>query len=271
MKTKKIILSFAVVLFFSLIYSSCKKSDRDEDKDTTSASDNSIAENAFAGIFKSIGEFTDSTSLLRASSCATFTVDSIGTNSWPKTLTIDYGTTNCLCHDGNYRRGKIYASFTGRYRDSLTVITITLQNYYHNDNLITVGTHTITNNGHNSSGNLTYSINVQNASITTSKGTITWNSTRTREWIAGESTLFDPWDDVYLITGSADGRALNGNTFTVTINTALRVALNCQWIESGSFTITPQNVAPRFLDFGNGACDNAATVTINGSTYNITL
>lgn len=271
MKPTKRIAFIALTLFITFAYSGCKKNDREDDKETTSSRDNAIAENAFAGVFKSIGEFTDSTSLLRISSCASYTVDSVGTTSWPKTLTINFGSTNCMGSDGNLRRGTIIASFTGRYRDSLTVISISLIGYYHNNNLVQVGTHTITNNGHNAAGNLSYSINVQNASITNSNGTIAWNSTRTREWIAGESTTTNPSDDVYSITGSATGTGVNGNTFNVTINSPLIVALNCPYIEQGILALSPQNLSTRYVDFGNGACDNEATVTINGVVYNVTM
>jgi hypothetical protein len=271
MKITKRIVFFALSVFISATYSGCKKNDRDEDIETTSSRDNAIAENAFAGIFKSIGEFTDSTSLLRIAGCASFTVDSVGTASWPKTLTIDFGPTNCTGADGNARRGKIIASFTGRYRDSLTVISISLLGYYHNNNLVQVGTHTITNNGHNAAGNLSYTVNVQNASITSTGGTITWNSMRTREWIAGESTTTNPMDDVYSIVGSASGTGLNGNGFNVTIYNPLIVALNCPFIQKGALVLSPINLSSRYVDFGNGDCDNAATVSINGVVYNISL
>lgn len=273
MKTKSSIASIALLFITCAIYTGCKKSDKNEDKDTTVVRDNSAAENAFAGIFKSIGEFSDSTSQLRAGSCTTFSISPaiLDTTTWPKTLTINFGTSNCLCADGNYRRGIITATFTGKYRNPGTVITIGLNNYYHNNNLVQVGTHTITNNGINGNGHLSYSINVQNASVTTSNGIIKWNSTRTREWIAGESTNLNPWDDVYSITGSANGTGVHGNTFNVIINSPLIVALNCQWIESGSLTLTPSNLAPRIVDFGNGSCDDQATVTINGTVYNVTM
>ena len=273
MKTKKIILCLGLALTIGLLFVGCRKNDRDKDTDTTSSRDNAIAENAFAGIFKSIGEFSDSTSQLRISSCAVYSIfpTILDTTTWPKTLTINFGTTNCMCADGNLRRGIISAVFSGQYRKAGTVITIFTSNYYHNNNLVQAGTHTITNNGINSSGNLSYTINVQNATVTTTNGTITWNSIHTREWIAGETTPLNPWDDVYSITGSANGSGVNGNAFDVVINSPLIVALNCAYIEKGTLTLTPQHLSPRVIDFGGGTCDNAATVFINGTIYNITM
>ncbi len=273
MKITKRITLLALVLFIGFSYSACRKNDRDKDTDTSASIDNAVAENAFAGIFKSIGEFTDSLSQLRVSSCASYSIfpTIVDTTTWPKTLTINYGTSNCLCADGNMRRGIITAVFTGQYRTAGTVITVSTSNYYHNDNAVQAGTHTITNNGLNTSGNLSYTINVQNATITTSKGTISWNSLRTREWISGASTTSNPFDDVYSITGTANGTAVNGNTFTVTIDNPLIVALNCKYIQQGKLTLTPANLSPRIIDFGSGACDNAATITINGVVYDVTM
>lgn len=270
MKTTKRIAFIVLIASIGLVFTGCRKNDRDNDKDTTSARDNFAAENAFAGIFKSIGEYADSSALIRVG-CAIYTVDSVGTSSWPKTLTIDFGTSNCMCADGNLRRGKIIASFTGRYRDSLTVITISTVNYYHNNNFVQAGTHTITNNGHNASGNLSYTINVQSASVITSNGTVSWNSYRTREWIAGESTLSNPMDDVYSIIGTGNGTSVNGNTFSLTITDPLIVALNCPYIKQGKLTLSPPNLSERMIDFGGGSCDNNATVTINGVVYEITM
>src|SRR5690242_17947789 len=56
------------------------------------------------------------------SGCATITLDTV---AMPHTCTIDFGSTNCLCTDGKYRRGVITVSFDGRYRDAGTTITIT--------------------------------------------------------------------------------------------------------------------------------------------------
>ena len=259
----------------------CKKDK--EDKDQRAAQDNSTAENMFNDVFKQVDYSAKKTTnagakimQIDSTSCGTITILPFDTVTWPKTLTIDFGTTNCLCSDYKYRKGKIIATLSGRYRDSATVINITLDQYYVN-NYHVEGTKTITNLGHvgtyNSGHNLKYSIVVSNAKITPPTGNpITWNSTRTREWIEGESTKWPNWmDDVYLIGGTASGVDQNGNNFTVNITSPLRVALNCKWIESGTVEITPQNLATRTVDYGNGNCDDQATVTINGTTYNFTM
>jgi hypothetical protein len=277
---KKLIFPFigAFIIFtLAIAYTSCKKDK--QDKDTKAAENNAYAENVFVDVFKQIKDCANSDTNIsryakmggtKPSSCCTLSVSPIGLGVWPKTLTIDFGPTNCQGYDLNYRRGKIIAVFSGYYHDSLTVINVSLDNYYINDNHVT-GTKTITNMGHNLSHHLVFNVNVANATITTTDGTISWNSTRTNEWIAGESTPFDIFDDVYLVTGSASGTDVNGNDFTVNITTALKVAVSCRWIESGILEITPEGLPTRTVDYGSGSCDNQATVTINGYTFNFIM
>lgn len=281
MKTTNITKYLIVTATIGIILGACRKKDVEpEDKDTSVAVDNALAEGYFndaatisdqaaTGNLTSFlsGYNNDSDERDMMSGCATITHD---TTSTPRTITVDFGSSNCLCNDGRYRRGMIHVSYTGHYRDSLSTHTITFMNYYVNDNKVE-GTHTVTNNGHNNQGHLTYSISV-NGTITKANGggVITWSSTRTREWIQGESTAI--WaDDIYLISGTANGTNSAGNPYSVTITSALKVKLSCKHIVSGTLDLTPSGKATRTIDWGGGDCDNQATVTINGNTYTITL
>lgn len=280
MKTLNLAKYLMVAATIGILLNSCKKKeDEPEDNDTSAATDNATAE----GYFNDANSISDQaasgnlTSFLSTTNndgergimsvCATITHDTV---SNPRTITINFGTTNCLCNDGRYRRGIINVSYTGHYRDSLSTHTITFTNYFVNDHQV-LGSKTVTNNGHNNAGNLTFSISVNGSVIKANNGgTITYTSTRTREWIEGEHTSI--WnDDVYLITGTASGSSSNGNSFTATVITALKVKLSCQWIVSGRLDLTPSGKPTRTIDWGSGNCDDDATVTINGNTYNINL
>lgn len=210
------------------------------------------------------------------SGCATVTLDTV---AMPHTCVIDFGTSNCLCTDGKYRRGIINVSFTGRYRDAGTVITITTGNtgttsdYFVNNNQV-IGTHTVTNMGANGDGNIYYTVDVTGSVIlASSAGIISWTSHREREWLAGSGTAtFN--DDIYSITGSGSGVSANGTNVTITITSALirKLEPGCRaHFVQGTVEVAPGSLAVRTLDFGNGACDNLATITVNGNTYNITL
>ncbi|MEI6489111.1 MAG: hypothetical protein WCP52_09120 [Bacteroidota bacterium] len=267
MKIKNIILQLALSVLVSLTFTSCKKSDRDRDTDLSAAKDNALTENVVAGIFKTIGEFTDSTWQLRSSTCAAVSITPADTFTFPKTLTIDFDTINCLCSDGNLRRGKIIATFYGKFRDSLTIISVAVQNFAFNNNGIQSGTYSITNNGRNTAGLLTFGVNIQNAYVYTNIGSIGFSGRYVYQWTTGETTTTNPFDDVYSITGSSSGRSISGNTFTSSIVNPLTIALNCAYIEKGMFSITPANLSTRTVDFGAGNCDQSATITINGVNY----
>jgi hypothetical protein len=201
------------------------------------------------------------------SGCASVTHDTVST---PHKLTIDFGTSNCLCADGNYRRGQIIVTYTGKYRDANHQHDITFSNYFVNDNQVT-GTKTVTRVADDAAGHPVYNISINGQIILANGGgTISASSTRTRTWVNGYNTAM--WnDDEYDITGNGTVTRASGKTFTYTVTTPLHVALNCRWIESGVVEITPQGGATRTLDYGNGTCDAQANFTVNGKTYSISL
>jgi hypothetical protein len=76
---------------------------------------------------------------------------------------------------------------------------------------------------------------------------------------------------VFSVSGGSNGTKASGNTWTNVINTPLVHKRSCHQIVSGTMTVTPSNKPVRSIDFGNGTCDNQATVTINGNTYTIVV
>jgi hypothetical protein len=198
--------------------------------------------------------------------CATVTKDTI---SFPRTITVDFGPNNCLCKDGKNRRGTILISYTGAYKAAGTIRTITYNNYFVNDNQIK-GIKVVTNNGTNVAGNINYTIDTKDTIVKANAGGIvTRQSLRNREYIAGANTA--QWiDDKYSITGNASGVRANGFNWSMTITQPLIVDHSCVYrITQGAMEIQPQGKALRTLDYGNGSCDNNATLTINNKTFNI--
>ena len=269
-----------IIISLSFAFSSCNKDNKDYN--TKAAENYALGESMFSDIFKQVEDAalvqedsitnkgTKSTYSQFDKSCATLSITPFDLTTFPKTLVIDYGTTNCLCSDGRNRRGIINAVLTGWFRDSATVITVTPNDYYLNDYKVE-GTKTITNNGHNTSGNLEFHILVNNGVITGAEGTSTWNTNRIHEWIEGESTVFNPWDDVYLIRGTANGITVEGEAYTMNTITDLRVEIGCRWIVSGILNIDGENSYTIEVDYGNGNCDGIATITVNNYSINITM
>ncbi|MBK7887358.1 MAG: hypothetical protein IPJ86_08645 [Bacteroidetes bacterium] len=275
---------FALMGVVALSLSACKKEKESIDSDTASVAEYAMSDAAFNDVASISDEAYDGSldsyriqnggsSEKVMTTCATITFDTTVT---PKTLTIDFGPSDCLCGDGNYRRGAIIVSWTGPYKDSGSVRTITFNNYFVNYNQI-LGTKTVTNNGRNTSGNLSYTVTVNGSVVWDPQyfgggGTSTFTSTRTRVWIAGEGTL--GWlDDVYLISGSTNGTTRAGSTYTMVTTEALKKEIGFKHFTDGVLEFTPSGKYTRVIDYGyvNGQRDALAQVTINGYTFTIQL
>lgn len=183
-----------------------------------------------------------------------------------KTVTVDYGTSNCDCNDGKTRRGKIVTTFTGQYIAQGTIITHTPVDYYVNDIRID-GTKTVTNMGLNTNGQPYYNVQIDGTATKTDGEVMTYTSTRVRTWVQGYNTLLNRFDDQYEITGNATGVFSNGGGYTAQITNPLLVKVGCSFPVAGTLEMTPQNKPVRTVDYGQGTCDYTFTVTVNGVTY----
>jgi len=272
--------NFHIIMVVMAIISgifSCEKTA--EKPDTTSALESAVASNLFDDVFKQVDNaaklFINEPAPFKsnlfsiAEGCGTITIEPID-DTFPKTITIDFGDVNCTGIDLRSRRGVITAVISDWYRNEGCTLTITTSHYYVDDYRVD-GTKTIVNNGLNESENLTFSVSVVNGLITNPEGDMfTWNTNRTNEWISGEDTKLNILDDVYEITGTASGITSLLKEYTMTIANPLNVAIACPWIRSGTIEI---NVDPAsiLLDYGDGTCDANATATILGQTIPIVI
>jgi hypothetical protein len=251
-----------LILASGLIITSCQ---RERDTDVSEGEDTVLFERTGDDVY-AITDQASTGDLAQYRGCATITHDTL---SSPRLLTVDFGTTNCLCTDGKLRRGKIVTSYTGPFKQAGTVRTTTYENFFVNDHQLK-GIKIVTNNGVNTSNNPSWTIDTKDTLLKANNGgTATWQSLRTREKTAGTSTPM--WaDDKYSITGSGSGVKTNGNNWSMTITNPLIIDHNCVFrIISGIIQFQPQGKALRTLDYGNGTCDNDATVTINNKVFNI--
>ncbi|MCF8331642.1 MAG: hypothetical protein K9H84_04240 [Bacteroidales bacterium] len=276
---KLFILSLLSVMFLTY---SCKKDTNDTVENIQSAKDNAFASTMFDDVFKQVDDASkemdenlmntklNKDSVILYGQNATITVKPLG-NNFPKYINVDFGDTNTLCQDGRERRGEINYEISDWYRKTGCVINVTVQDYYVNDHKIE-GLKTITNEGFTADSNRYYSVVVNNGQITKINGDIiSWATNRVNEWVSGETTVFNPWDDEYLISGASNGTNANGNNFTITITDSLDVRVSCRWIRAGEIKIESGNNNPIYVDYGNGNCDADATATINGNSYNFVM
>jgi hypothetical protein len=188
---------------------------------------------------------------------------------FPKTVTIDFGTAGCVGRDGKTRKGKIVSIYTNRMMVPGAKVSTTFVGYYV-DSFKVEGTH-ITEN--------TSTSNMQGWKVSLLEGKITntnngnWhkrNGTKSILQIEGNGTPVFPLDDVYKITGFAEGSNSFGNAWASLIVDPLIKKFTCRWIVKGTVRIT-RNGNNALLDYGSGNCDNQAILYINGIPHPITL
>lgn len=182
---------------------------------------------------------------------------------FPKTITITF--TDWKVGERPAKNGVIQIVITGPMHRAGTSRTITFQNFTIGGNLME-GTKTITN-----VDGITVTITLRGGKITFQDGTfITREVSRTRKWIAGILTPRFIWDDEFQIEGTVSGVNRRGEQYSVVITKPLIRRMACLWLVEGTVTMR-RGDRSLVLDYGNGTCDDLATITANGETREITL
>ncbi|MEK8180555.1 hypothetical protein WMW71_09405 [Flavobacterium buctense] len=199
--------------------------------------------------------------------CATVTIQLTAT-SWTRTVVFD----NCTLPNGNVLDGTIIVSGSLNFDTPSHTISYSFVDFHHNDILIE-GNRTITRSLQ-STATLTAVHPIANMTIdmtvTFPNGNVYHREgNRVREMIEGFGTPMIWADNVFSISGSWT-TTFPAGTRTSTITTPLRVEASCPHIVSGVVNIVGTNNTAT-LDYGNGDCDNQATLTVNGTTTTITL
>jgi len=211
-------------------------------------------------------------------SCAVVTVSS---ETYPKEITIEFDST---CSAYKYCLGPEFGPGPGRghihvlqgkiiidISDSLNLAgsteTITYQDFYIDSMKIDLNAKII-NDGKNSNGNWVVE---KQYSQTISRGDLVCvrENKETQEWTAGFDTR-DKSDNIYFLTGSGSVTINDTALYTKTITTPLLFNASCEFISKGVVELK-KNGSTAIIDYGDGTCDNKATVTINGTTEEINL
>lgn len=282
MNTKKILGMIAVVAIFSL--TGCSKDSSSEDTTLTSA--DAVASNKMDKAANDISDVVEDVyfqqnpstsgrstatyvSILPA--CASISEATLTSSSWSRTVTF----TNCS-FNGNILNGQIIVSGALPLPTAETLATtgytINYQfiNFTHNGILIQ-GNRSITRKFAGSqllASNHPIHIMDMNMTATFPNGSVyTRVGTRTRELVEnfGDGILSN---NVYKVFQSITTTRPNGTSHShVVLATApLVFDMSCQYkLVSGVLTITgPAHTA--VIDYGNGDCDNTATISIDGGT-----
>ena len=195
---------------------------------------------------------------------------------YPHLTTVDFGS-GCTGLDGITRSGKklitVYASW--KTAPAGTLISETTFDDFYIDSVNISGNSKIYIDSAAEPGPLAFKI-ITNKTFTDSKGN-TSTFAATNYWVqtAGNSTTTKT-DNVYAITGNASGsEVLDGSlalTWTSGVdpdNPIIKMG-DCIYRSKGGVQIQlnleGSSTFNEYLNYGNGACDNNATLAINGGT-----
>lgn len=275
MKNFKVFL-FTIISVLAVIgLNSCNKTDAVSEAEVakTTIADYATIVTAFASDFDDELTSTDESDLKSASLARCFTV-TVAKNAdgtfYPRVWTVDYLDGTCTLFSGNTKKGKIHVSLSDFWKNKGSLKTVTFEDYYFNSNKMT-GVKTILNAGLNEKGNLTFTKTIAGASMTYPDGSsISWECKKQSELIGGGSTFLFA-DDVYSVTGSGTGVNLDKKNYTLTITSPLIYKNGCFYPVSGIVKIDAVGGDVQTIDYGTGACDNLATLTVGGVTSEVKL
>jgi hypothetical protein len=189
---------------------------------------------------------------------------------WPRIWTLNYASDGCVDPRGNVRKGSIHVEMSNYWKLDSALRTVQYLNYYYNENKFE-GTLSILNTGINEEGQYTFRRKFENGLL--SRGDtaeMTWNCDKEVVMTSG----YDSWilaDDAYDVTGGSNGLNFDGNQFMMQITNKLHYRTGCFFPVSGTIEIETDGQSTVSIDYGNGECDNIATVTQDGISTDIEL
>ena len=260
--TKLLVLAAFAVVFTA----SCEKFRENRQYDTTL--DHSVAESTYNDLFRIVEQEFGRSSGLISDPCITITG---GDTTFPATYTVDLGTD---CDD--IYKVKHSGSFTIELSDAWTntgaIAIITPNNLLVEDYPVS-GSLTLTNLGVNAEGQREVSFVVSNGVVTTpspDSKAIQWKCSRVYTLVDLNNELLIQ-DDVFSVTGTAEGVNSEGRSFQVSITDPLIHEQICRWNRAGRIKIAIQDLKDREIYYGadycfDGAdcCDNQIELEVDG-------
>lgn len=288
MKRRNLFIATLLVAAGAFMFSSCDNAENNErivlaDVEIESAEDDAVVDDIYNSLDGEIDQEIAGmdlvgyqTSGLKSSGeelypCKIITIDHPDSTTFPKVITIDYGDGCTIEINGETftRKGKIEITITNRWFLPGAIRASKFIDFYVNDIKIE-GTRTIENKGENAEGNIEFA-------ITLTDGKISFNDTliykreaeRTKEWVRAAN----PLNDIWYIEGGCSGVNLDGYEYSHLVTEKLMVVrceeLKHRWTIVQGVVEIVKNGNTATIDYGNGTCDNAAILTINGEEKEI--
>jgi hypothetical protein len=202
---------------------------------------------------------------------ATVTLETTSTNAFNPQgkITVDFGTGK-TDPNGVVRKGKMILTYRGIRFLPESFTELSFDNYFIN-NVKIEGKRTVTTTALDNSG-VTFSVKDVGGKATFPDGkTITREATLVQKLVFGPANGQPYWT----ITGTANGLTREGKTYAFVIEKALVYKTECLAAKivvpvEGIAVLTVDGIVLT-VDYGTGACDNKATLTVAGITQEITI
>ncbi|WP_295121645.1 hypothetical protein [uncultured Chitinophaga sp.] len=198
--------------------------------------------------------------------CASLSITPVELGVWPKTVTLDFGTSGCT-FEGRTRKGKLVFTLNKFLFASGGTASLTFENYSVNDIKIE-GTQTITNTTTSEGFGYTYSVAGGKVTYPSGKA-YTYTTNRKISQTDGSATLLDLGDDVYSLEGTAN---LSTDSIQATFNVQepLVKKADCLYLSKGILAVTVNGYKGN-INYGDNVCDDKATLTVGDKSKEITL
>jgi outer membrane murein-binding lipoprotein Lpp len=277
MKTISKLTIMVAVCGISLFFA-CNKKDKDSDTNTLSTDKDNVQtvtasdqistdmEQAFDDGYNVASNEMATTDGLVLGPCVTVTLTQNGNM---KTLTIDYGSTGCVCSDGKTRKGKLIATATN-FNQVNVIRTLSTDNYYVNDYHVDGNiTRNITHVAADSSRTVEL---VENLTVTNPGGNDVYTRSGNQTRILFVGVPNHPMDNTLTTWGQVNVQRPSGLQISRTVDqtTPLLYKNSCHQIVNGIAHIVRNN-HDITVDFGDGTCDGIATVSNGNNTWTINL
>ena len=273
---KQLKLVFAVCLMF-IGFNSCQKDETTTTVDEITLSQQETqTEETLADADLLVDEAVDSNfSLLKSASMqsAAYLTDcpviTVNKTAVPQVITIDFGTA-CTGKDGKVRSGKIIVTSTS-FNTFPSVRDKSFDNYMVDGKKVEGSiAKTITKDQEN---NIRTAVIQENIAITfpDGEGKATRVANLTRQY--QRNTLANREDNQLVSWGTVEFTRVSGVKVTKTITSAdpLIFKVACHHIVSGTVSVTTGDNRNWTLNYGDGNCDNKATLTIGDKTREIRI
>jgi hypothetical protein len=198
------------------------------------------------------------------SDCATITVSD---TVYPKEIVIDYGT-GCTDHHNHTISGIIIINISDSLTHEGAVRTVESQDLFIDSLKVELNAR-FENKGLNednhwvTDGKSDLVLSLDDSTI------LTKENKYSTEWISGFTTV-SKMDDIFYRSGLGTIIINDTLAYSYTITTPLLFDRSCRYILSGVVELYKDG-STVIIDYGDGTCDNIATVTANGTTEDINL